>query len=78
MKTIVSIPDEVFARAKRFAKQTRRSRSELYSAAVREYVERHAPEHVTDAMNRVCAEIDTKPDPLVVMAGRRTLERSKW
>ncbi len=78
MKTAVSIPDEVFARAERFAKQARRSRSEVYSAAVREYVARHAPEDVTDAMNRVCAEIDTKPDPLVAAAGRRTLERSEW
>jgi metal-responsive CopG/Arc/MetJ family transcriptional regulator len=78
MKTAVSIPDEVFARAERFAKQARRSRSEVYSAAVREYVARHAPEDVTDAMNRVCAEIDTKPEPLVAMAGRRVLERSEW
>jgi predicted transcriptional regulator len=78
MKTAVSIPDEVFARAERFAKQARRSRSEVYSAALREYVARHAPEDVTDAMNRVCAEIDTTPDPLVAAAGRRALERSEW
>jgi hypothetical protein len=50
----------------------------VYSAALREYVARHAPEDVTDAMNRVCAEIDTKPDRLVAAAGRRVLERSEW
>ena len=78
MKTVVSIPNELFTRAERFAKRARRSRSEIYSAAVREYVARHAPEQVTDSMNRACFEIDTKTDPLVAAAGRRSLERSEW
>ena len=78
MKTAISIPDEVFERAERFARQARRSRSEVYSAAVREYVARHAPEDVTEAMNRVCAEVDTSADVFVRTAARRALERSEW
>jgi metal-responsive CopG/Arc/MetJ family transcriptional regulator len=78
MKTAVSIPDDVFERAERFARQARRSRSDLYSAALREYVARHAPDDVTDAMNRVCDGVPKETDALVVSAGRRILERTEW
>ena len=78
MKTAVSIPDDVFERAERFAKRTRRSRSEVFSAAVREYVARHAPDDVTEAMNRACAAAQDTPDAFVAAASRRVLERSEW
>lgn len=78
MKTAVSIPDDVFERAERFAKQARRSRSEVFSAALREYVARHAPDDVTEAMNRVCANEGDQPDPFAGAAARRVLERTEW
>ena len=78
MKTAVSIPDDVFAAVERFAKRARRSRSEVYSAALREYVARHAPDEVTEAMNRVWAEVGPKKDAFVSAAGRRVLERVEW
>jgi hypothetical protein len=57
MKTAISIPDDVFAGAERLARRTKKSRSKLFSDAVREYLARHNPEEVTEAMNRVCAEV---------------------
>lgn len=78
MKTIVSIPDDVFARAERLARQTKKSRSQLFSDAVREYVARHAAEDVTDAMDQVCDKLDSSADKFVSSAGRRILERSEW
>lgn len=78
MKTAVSIPDDVFERAERFAKQAKRSRSELFSAAVREYVARHAPDDVTEAMNRVCESGQKEPDAFGIAAARRVLERTEW
>ena len=56
MKTAVSIPDDVFEKAERFAKRAKRARSEVFAAALREYVSRHSPDEVTDAMDRVCSE----------------------
>ena len=44
MKTAVSIPDEIFEKVERLAEREKRTRSELYSAALREYVARHAPD----------------------------------
>ena len=53
MKTAISIPDEVFEGAERLARRTRKSRSQLFSDAVREYAARHGSDDVTDAMDRV-------------------------
>jgi len=78
MKTAVSIPDEIFERAEHLAKRAGRSRSDLYSTALKEYIERHAPEDVTDAMNRVCDAIGQESDPFVTAVSRRVLERSEW
>ena len=78
MKTAVSIPDEIFEQAERLAERERRSRSEVYSAALREYVARHAPDEVTDAMNRVCVEVGSGPDAFAAAAARRVLERVEW
>lgn len=78
MKTAISIPDDVFEGAERLARRTRKSRSQLFSDAVREYVARHSPEEITEAMDRVCTELDQPTDEFVFAASRRTLERSEW
>ena len=78
MKTAISIPDDVFKGAERLARRTKKSRSQLFSDAVREYVARHAPDEVTEAMNRVCDEVGDTRDPFVSAAARRILERVEW
>jgi metal-responsive CopG/Arc/MetJ family transcriptional regulator len=78
MKTAVSIPDDVFEGAERLARQTKKSRSRLFSDALREYLARHIPEEVTESMNKACAEIGELADPFVSSAARRVLERSEW
>ncbi|HEY0160081.1 MAG TPA: ribbon-helix-helix protein, CopG family [Thermoanaerobaculia bacterium] len=78
MKTAVSIPDDVFEKAERFARRTKRTRSEVFSAALREYIARHAPDEVTDAVNRAVDEIGDQPDEFVAAAARRILEKTEW
>jgi metal-responsive CopG/Arc/MetJ family transcriptional regulator len=79
MKTAVSIPDEIFEGAERLARQTKQSRSQLFAAALKEYVERHAPENVTESMNRVCKELTGQiEDDFVPTAARRILAGSDW
>jgi hypothetical protein len=43
-----------------------------------EYVARHAPERVTEAMDRVCTEAGQQIDEFAGVAARRILERSEW
>ena len=78
MKTAISIPDDVFKGAERLARRTKKSRSQLFSDAVREYVARHAPDEVTEAMDRVCGEVGGSTDKFVRSAARRVLERTEW
>src|SRR5258708_1728156 len=78
MKTAISIPDDLFQGAERLAQRTQKSRSQLFSDAIREYVARHAPEDITDAMDRVCAEMGNSTDEFVSSAARRILEKSEW
>ncbi len=78
MKTAVSIPDHIFERAERLALLGRRSRSEVYAAALDEYLARHMHDEVTDAMNRVCDEIDGNDDVFLAAAGRRVLADNEW
>jgi predicted transcriptional regulator len=78
MKTAISLPDEVFDRAEALARKMRKSRSQLYAEALAEYVARHAPDAVTEKMNRVCDELDSGRDDFVSEAARRTLENVEW
>ena len=78
MKTAVSIPEEVFEKAEHLARHAKKSRSQLFSDALTEYVARHAPEEVTDALDRVCDELRNQKDKFVSSATRRVLERSEW
>ena len=78
MKTAVSIPDEIFERAERLARRERRSRSEMYAAALDEYVARHAPDEITETMNRVCEAVGGEEDAFLDAASRRVLDNVKW
>ena len=78
MKTAISIPDEVYQGAERLARRTKKSRSRLYGDALKEYLARHAPDEVTEAMNRACAEVGETKDPFVSSAAHRILGRSEW
>lgn len=78
MKTAISLPDAVFRDAERLARRLKKSRSNLYTEAVAEYVARHEPEAVTDALNQVAKELDTRPDDFAFASARRVLERSEW
>ena len=78
MKTAVSVKDDVFLKAKRLARRMKKSRSRLFTDALQEYVARHAPDEVTDAMNAAIDKVGEEPDRFVASAARRVLEKTEW
>jgi hypothetical protein len=50
----------------------------LFRDALKEYLARHTPDKVTEAMNAACAEIGGQEDSFISSAARRTLEKSEW
>jgi len=78
MKTAVSIPDEIFEEAERLARRTKRSRSRLFSDALREYVASRTPEKLTRQMNAALAAVGAIDLRFSASAARRILERTDW
>lgn len=78
MKTAVSIPDDVFEEAERLATELKTSRSQLYSRALQEFMARHAPDRLTEAMNRVIDEVGAEVDEFSRRAAYQVLERVEW
>ena len=78
MKTAISVPDEVFEEAEQLVRATKRSRSELYSLALAEYVARHAPDRIREAMDRTIDEVGETSDDFVTAAAGRVLRRVEW
>jgi metal-responsive CopG/Arc/MetJ family transcriptional regulator len=74
----VSIPDEVLKEIERLARHVGRSRSEIISAALSEYVAKHAPDEVAVAIDRVIANIGHSHDPFSATAARPILAETEW
>lgn len=71
MKTVVSIPDNLFRRADELAGRLGKSRSELYREALADYVERREAGAVTSALNLIADELAGDRAGLVDHASRR-------
>lgn len=80
MKTAISIPDKVFEAAERTAKRLGVSRSELYVNAIRDYLERHSGERITEQLNEVYSDsrADGDLDPALMNAQTKTVGRDDW
>ena len=63
MKTAISVPDRVFRSAEDLAARLRVSRSELYSKALAEFIEKHRNDLTTSRLNEVYAK-DREPSTL--------------
>jgi metal-responsive CopG/Arc/MetJ family transcriptional regulator len=78
MKTAISISDPLFEAAEQFAKRMGLSRSELYGAALREYLQAHKRDHLTEQLDAVYADEDSSLDPFFTELQARTLSRETW
>jgi metal-responsive CopG/Arc/MetJ family transcriptional regulator len=78
MKTAVSIPSHVFEEAEMLAHRMKKSRSEIYSRALEEYIARHESDRITELMNRALDEAGAVKDEFASAASRHTLERIEW
>jgi len=78
MKTAISLDDWTFAEAEALARKLGLTRSELYRAALREYLARHSGEDVTAALNRVYEAGAAGDEPWRRETARRTFEANEW
>ena len=76
MKTAISIPDYVFASADQLARRLGISRSELYTKAVVQLLERSRTDRVTEQLNQLYATEHSALDPVLADLQRRQLRKA--
>jgi metal-responsive CopG/Arc/MetJ family transcriptional regulator len=78
MKTAISIPDKVFRSADALARRLGISRSQLYAAAVEEYLARHRARKVTERLNHVYEQEDSSLPPGLMRVQSGAVESEEW
>ncbi len=64
MKIAISIPDEVFEEVEKIAKEQKKSRSQVFVSAAREYIRRSENRRIIEKLDEVYSQPDT-PDEVV-------------
>jgi metal-responsive CopG/Arc/MetJ family transcriptional regulator len=78
MKTAISIPDKVFALAEKMARRLGVSRSQLYSTAVREYVDAHKTDRVSERLDAVYGDQELILDSALVTMQTQSFGTEDW
>jgi metal-responsive CopG/Arc/MetJ family transcriptional regulator len=79
VRTAVSLPDDLYARAEGAAQRLGRTRSALYADVLREYLDRHESEQavVTARLDEVYAD-EAVPADAGADVGRRLIGYGAW
>lgn len=78
MKTAISIPNELFESAERFAQRRGLTRSQLYATALRQYLQEHRSEAITEQLNAVYDAEPSALEPALAQAQTRSLPQDDW
>ena len=77
MKTAISIPDDVFEAAEQLARRLGKSRSELYTAAIRTYLKHHRGAGVTERLNAIYGP-EPELDLVLRVLQARSIPKDEW
>jgi metal-responsive CopG/Arc/MetJ family transcriptional regulator len=78
MKTAISLPDDLFQLADDYASQHGVSRSELYANALREYIDVHRHDDLTNRINKAIEGTDASLPADIERYNRRKLLEADW
>ena len=78
MKTAVSLPDDLFVSADKYAMDNGLTRSALFANALREYLINHRKDNITDRINEVIDQIGQPVDQIVIKHNKQKLRDVEW
>ena len=78
METVVTIPDEVFRKAEELATALGLSRSEVYSAALTEFIRERREQRITEGLDEVYAQEGSTLDPALRMLQAASVPVERW
>lgn len=71
MKTAISIPDEIFRKVEKVAKEHSYSRSEVFVIAVKEFLDKLESEKLLDAINNAYRDIESPEEKTLIEKGKK-------
>jgi metal-responsive CopG/Arc/MetJ family transcriptional regulator len=78
MKTVISIPDDLFHAAERAAKRQKVSRSRFYARAVEAYLRTQRAKGVKEALDAIYGRDDSSLDPAIARMQSLSIGREEW
>jgi len=80
MKTGIYIPDDIFSMAEKIAQRMNMSRSELYSKAIKEFLNNLTSENITQQLDAIYGddENDSKIGEAISRSQLNILEKEEW
>jgi len=78
METVVTIPDDVFRKVEDLAAALGLSRSELYTAALAEFIRERRDLSITERLDEVYAEAHSDLDPVIRQLQSVSLPVEQW
>ena len=78
MKTAISIPAPIFNTAEQVAKELRLSRSELYTKAIKEFLETYHSTDVTQKLNEIYADESSQLDQELSKIQSISIHEEDW
>lgn len=78
MKTAISLPDEVFESAEQLAKRLGKSRSELYTLAINDYLDRNNESVVQESLDQFYSHNNSRVDTNLGTMQMKSIAREEW
>ena len=78
MKTAISIPDKVFDSAERLADRLGKTRSQLYTQAISNYIAKHKTDDVTKKLDEVYTSESSNLDSGLSKMQSLSLPKESW
>jgi len=78
MKTAISIPDNIFESAEKLADRLGKSRSQLYTQALGNYLAKHHNDNLTQKLNEIYESEDSRLDNDLDLMQHKSLPKDKW
>ena len=78
MKTAISLPDELFKEAERYAEKHGLSRSELIANALRDFMKSRSDEEIIAAFNEVYKDETNAVDPVLDRLQWEAAKKNPW
>ena len=78
MKTAISIPNTIFYDAESLAKKLGMARSELYTKAIKEFLDTYEYTEITETLNKLYSKKNSTLDPELTKMQFLSLDKEEW